>query len=164
MTSIREDLVELGLVRPQCSHITGKGRRCGQEVEPDSDRCVYHGGAEVPVAKLVASQREEMMRSLLPLAVMRLEQILLDPMVKEEVVVRAAFGLMDRIGLGPVSGLAIEAKVEVGQTPSELLLASLARIAERLHTQDATERELSSALPDDDVVDAEVVGEEGQSA
>lgn len=160
MTNVRSDLAELGLAPPQCSHVKSDGRRCGQEATIDSSKCIYHGGAEVATAKMVSLQREEMMRTLLPLAVRRLEGVLLDPEAKEEVVVRAAFGLMDRIGLGPVSGLAIEAKVEVGQTPSELLLASLARIAERLQAQDTTERELSSPLQDDDIVDADVVDDD----
>lgn len=164
VTNVRAELEALGLAPPMCSHIKPDGKRCSQEAMSESTKCIYHGGVEVQVAKVVAAQREQMMQTLLPVAIRRLEGVLLDPEAKEEVVVRAAFGLMDRVGLGPVAGLTIDAKVEMGQTPSELLLASLAKIAERLQTQDATEKALSSGLQDEDIVDGEVVGEEDESA
>lgn len=147
-------LVELGLVeRPRrevepggCDYwMVEPERYCKHSAIAQTGRCVYHGGTQIYASLTAQQQRDTMLQVLLPQAMQRLAGVLHDPEAKDEIVVRAVFGVMDRVGLGPVQGLILDANVN-HRLPREQLSEMLGAIADRLGGGDVAE-----------IVDAEVV-------
>lgn len=127
------ELAELGLLPARmpgrCEHwIEKKMRWCSQPALPGVDLCAYHGGDAALRARTAGEVREQILKTLIPTAVQRLYEIVSDPDEKSENVIRAAFGLMDRVGIGPVSGLVVDAAVE-HRAPLELLAEALERVS-----------------------------------
>jgi hypothetical protein len=125
-------LRELGVYMPEkCRHWNErKDRFCTQTAVEDSEFCVYHGGNEKVQALEVAEHRKQLLSVGVPLAVVRLIDILYDPREKTENVIRAALGILDRVGLGPIGGIVVTAD-ESATAPLEALTSALQAIANR---------------------------------
>lgn len=125
-------LRELGVYLPEkCRHWNDRKERfCTQTAVEDSDFCVYHGGNEQVQALEIAEHRKQLLSVGVPLAVVRLIDILNDPKEKTENVIRAAFGVLDRVGLGPIGGIVVSAD-ESATAPLEALTSALQAIANR---------------------------------
>lgn len=143
-----QDYADLGLEPPICDHwLTRRNRECGQPVVSGEDKCVYHGGGRLLLAANVREFREQISENIVPVAINRLMDILLDEDAMPNDVIRAAFGLMDRVGMGPVQGIQIEGNLNV-QSPLTAIQGLLTAVASRLPQQ------VESGLP---VLDAEEV-------
>lgn len=94
----------------------------------------------------IADARKSMAESIVPVAMQRLLDIILDEEAAYPDVIRAAFGIMDRVGLGPVQGLQIDARVQA-EAPLAAIQALLSRVAARLPSEE----------DEGEVVDAEVL-------
>jgi hypothetical protein len=127
-----EELRDLGVFMPEkCRHWNERKERfCTQTAVDDSDFCVYHGGNQQVQALEVAEHRKQLLAVGVPIAVVRLIDVLNDPHEKSENVIRAAFGILDRVGLGPIAGLVVHAD-ETVTAPLEALTAALNAVASR---------------------------------
>lgn len=132
MGSIGAELRELGVFLPEkCRHWNErKDRFCVQTAVDGSDFCVYHGGEQQVQAMEVAEHRKQLLAVGVPIAVVRLIDILNDPKEKTENVIRAALGILDRVGLGPIGGIVVSAD-ETATAPLEALTSALQAIADR---------------------------------
>lgn len=139
-----EEYLELGLSLPGCQQwLPRKNRYCGQPQVDRSPLCRYHGGLDLVAVEDVAGLRKQMTEAILPVAIARLLDIVDNPDSVDADVIRAAFGIMDRVGLGPVQGLVIDGNVNV-QAPLDALQGMLSQVAARM-------------VPTPEIVDAEIV-------
>lgn len=135
--TIATDYTDLGLTPPVCDHWLAKRQRyCGQPVVAGEMLCVYHGGGRLLLAASVKEFREQISENLLPLAINRLMDILLDEDAMPNDVIRAAFGLMDRVGMGPVQGIQIDGNISV-ESPLHVIQGLLTSVAARLPALEA---------------------------
>jgi len=140
------DYVDLGLEPPGCSMWMPKRRKpCGQPAIGKTSRCIYHGGRQLATVEGIVDFRTQMAETIVPVAMQRLWDIIMDEEAAYPDVIRAAFGIMDRVGLGPVQGLQIDATVRT-EAPLQAIQQLLARVAERLPVQEEPE-----------ILDAEIV-------
>lgn len=142
------DYTDLGLPPPKCEFwLTKRGKFCGQDAIGTTERCIYHGGRLLHTAGTLTEFRKEMADTIVPVAMQRLWDIIMDEKAAYPDVIRAAFGIMDRVGLGPVQGLQIDANVRT-EAPLAAIQQFLNRVADRLPP---------AAGDDDDIIDAEVL-------
>lgn len=147
--SLGSELRELGVHLPdRCTHFNErKDRFCTQTAVEDSDFCVYHGGGEQVKAIEVAEHRKQLLTAGVPQAIVRLLEIINDPNEKTENVIRAALGILDRVGLGPIAGVVVSADDSVS-APLDALTQALNAIADRRAATELT------------IEDAEIVEDE----
>lgn len=131
-----QDFLDLGLEPPICGHwLAKRERHCGQPTFPGETLCVYHGGGRLILAANVKEFRDQISENIIPVAISRLMDILLDEDAMPNDVIRAAFGLMDRVGMGPVQGIQIDANIST-QSPLVAIQGLLTAVASRLPAAD----------------------------
>lgn len=146
---VAEELYELGLVKlcSQPEYIDGHRFRCGRPTAEYGGLCGAHGGtalikqrAVLDREKTSARIRKRLEDEILPVATARVMEALADGETKISDIVRIWATTMDRVGIPAVSGVALDAKLEVS-APLDIL------------------RQMLGQVEDSDVVDGEVVGE-----
>jgi hypothetical protein len=147
MTIAPTEFEELGLDPPTCKKLLPKrNRMCGQDAIGTTERCIYHGGRLLDSKQSIVEFRKEMADAIVPVAMQRLWDIIMDEKATHTDVIRAAFGIMDRVGLGPVQGLQIDANVRT-EAPLQAIQQLLNRVADRL----------PPTGEDEEILDAEVL-------
>lgn len=156
--SIGDDLIALGLTKT-CGHLSISQERngqifkdyCGKPVAEMGGFCPVHGGTALIKQKTalaqqrtVMAQKQKLEEDILPLATKRVLAILNDEYAKPEVIVKIWQTTMDRIGLGAVTGIVLDADIKV-DAPLDILRRMLTA---------------NMGAIEPDVEDAEVVDEE----
>jgi hypothetical protein len=154
--TIHDDMVELGLAKT-CSHVVitqERGRMykdyCPNEVLTPGGKCSRHDTSAdlVKQAKIATAQRirKELEEDLLPLATERVRNILAyGEDVKASDIIRIWATIMDRTGIPAVSGVNLQADVQVS-APLDVLRQMLGQVQ-------------GVEGGEGDIVEGEVVGE-----